>query len=71
MKLNFLLSGLKWRLLGRGVSPKSSRQFQLRPKISDWIREFDATTQKIKKIANCLINGLQDQSLLEILVKVA
>ena len=41
------------------VSPKSSRQFQSRPKMSDWIREFDATIQKIKKIANCLINGLQ------------
>ena len=33
--------------------------FQSRLKISDWIREFDATIQKIKKIANCLINGLQ------------
>ena len=41
------------------VGPKSSRQFQSRPKISDWILELDATIQIIKKIANCLINGLQ------------
>ncbi len=37
----------------------AGRQFQSRPKISDGIREFDATIQKIKKKANCLINGLQ------------
>ena len=47
--------GLKYR-----CSPRSSRQFQSRPKISDCVREFDATIQKIKKKeANCLICGLQ------------
>jgi len=33
----------------RWLSPKSSRQFQSRPKISDWILELDATIQIIKK----------------------
>ncbi len=47
------------QLSDSGVDPESSRLFQPQLKISGWILEFDVIILKIKKIAICLIEGLQ------------